>query len=333
MAPGSRRVAMIEKTGRSEETFLAHLPLEGPLRQVGVGLAARAAGEARILDVFFHQRCTPQRSASGWRAGAARGKAAIALRHQAHIGHRRRLTDAKGAARAFLAQQFLEGAHPTADPVAQPVLERRLIEPQLALQVARHALVLQWLYIGDEDLRQGARACAQARRARQERGLRMRLLEPLDDRHRLRQHAVRALQRRNARLRVERAIGRTELLATALEQVHGNVLVTQALQFERDAHAVGSGTAPVIVEAQRAHTTPRRIWSSSIDSNRALKLPSPKPSLPLRWMISKKIGPITLAVKICSKMPSLADPSIRMPRRFSSASFSWWPETRASTPS
>jgi hypothetical protein len=30
----------------------------------------------------------------------------------------------------------------------------------------------------------------------------------------------------------------------------------------------------------------RRIWSSSMDSNRALKLPSPKPSLPLRWMIS-----------------------------------------------
>ena len=29
-----------------------------------------------------------------------------------------------------------------------------------------------------------------------------------------------------------------------------------------------------------------------MDSNRARKLPSPKPSFPLRWMISKKIGPI-----------------------------------------
>ena len=37
-------------------------------------------------------------------------------------------------------------------------------------------------------------------------------------------------------------------------------------------------------------STPRRIWSSSSDSNKALKLPSPKPSLPLRWMISKKQG-------------------------------------------
>ena len=51
--------------------------------------------------------------------------------------------------------------------------------------------------------------------------------------------------------------------------------------------------------------TPRRSWSSSMDSKSARKLPSPKPSLPLRWMISKKIGPMTFRVKICSRMPSL----------------------------
>src|SRR3546814_4378516 len=39
------------------------------------------------------------------------------------------------------------------------------------------------------------------------------------------------------------------------------------------------------------YSTPRFIWSRSMLSNRAWKLPSPKPSLPLRWMISKKIGP------------------------------------------
>ena len=41
-----------------------------------------------------------------------------------------------------------------------------------------------------------------------------------------------------------------------------------------------------------------------MDSNNALKLPSPKPSFPLRWMISKKIGPMTFGVKICSSTPS-----------------------------
>src|SRR3990167_611939 len=38
-------------------------------------------------------------------------------------------------------------------------------------------------------------------------------------------------------------------------------------------------------------STPRRIWSRSMLSNSALKLPSPKPSSPLRWMNSKNTGP------------------------------------------
>ena len=59
-------------------------------------------------------------------------------------------------------------------------------------------------------------------------------------------------------------------------------------------------------ERPYACSTPRRIWSSSIDSNRALKLPSPKPSSPLRWMNSKKIGPITVLEKICSRMRVVA---------------------------
>src|SRR5690606_11134276 len=51
-----------------------------------------------------------------------------------------------------------------------------------------------------------------------------------------------------------------------------------------------------------AYSTPCCIWSRSMLSNRAWKLPSPKPSLPLRWMISKKIGPSALVVKICSSL-------------------------------
>jgi 4-hydroxyphenylpyruvate dioxygenase len=33
-----------------------------------------------------------------------------------------------------------------------------------------------------------------------------------------------------------------------------------------------------------------------MDSNNALKLPSPKPSFPLRWISSKKIGPIGIEI-------------------------------------
>ena len=41
-----------------------------------------------------------------------------------------------------------------------------------------------------------------------------------------------------------------------------------------------------------------------MDSNSARKLPSPNPCAPFRWMISKKIGPMTGRVKICVKGPT-----------------------------
>ncbi len=73
--------------------------------------------------------------------------------------------------------------------------------------------------------------------------------------------------------------------------------------------------------------TPRRSWSSSIDSNSALKLPSPKPSLPLRWMSSKKIGPIDVRGEDLQQqaLPFVGAPSIRMRRLRSSSTSSPWP--------
>src|SRR5260370_1020343 len=96
---------------------------------------------------------------------------------------------------------------------------------------------------------------------------------------------------------------------------------TVAVTLHRVPETTGFYAAPLSV------STPRRIWSSSIDSNSALKLPSPKPSSPLRWMNSKKIGPMALPEKICSSTlvwpPSTTpSPSIRMPSRFSRATSS-----------
>ena len=49
------------------------------------------------------------------------------------------------------------------------------------------------------------------------------------------------------------------------------------------------------------HSTPRRIWSRSMPRNRAWKLPlAEAPVAFQRWMISKKIGPTLVLVKICS---------------------------------
>src|SRR6185312_15059145 len=79
-------------------------------------------------------------------------------------------------------------------------------------------------------------------------------------------------------------------------------------------HRTLSPTPPPEGEGLKGQSTPRFIWSRSMLSNSAWKLPSPKPSLPLRWMISKKIGPIAFWVKICSSRRCLvsASASIRI---------------------
>jgi hypothetical protein len=86
-------------------------------------------------------------------------------------------------------------------------------------------------------------------------------------------------------------------LVAALGQVAMRLLGSEALR-QRERNPVFHFRAP-----HALLSLPRRIWSSSIDSNSARKLPSPKPSSPLRWMISKKIGPIDVFVKICSRRP------------------------------
>src|SRR3546814_10292046 len=72
------------------------------------------------------------------------------------------------------------------------------------------------------------------------------------------------------------------------------ITVHRQAQHERDWDQASSFTS----------SAPRRIWSSSIDLKSAVKLPSPKPSSFLRWMNSKKTGPITVWPKIWSSSRS-----------------------------
>ena len=92
---------------------------------------------------------------------------------------------------------------------------------------------------------------------RQQRDLRVALLEPLQDRHRLREaHGVavlRDLEHRHLSHRVARLVRRVELLLR--EEVHGDVLVRQVLQREADADAPGRRGSPVGVEPHHVATT------------------------------------------------------------------------------
>src|SRR5262249_51260056 len=82
--------------------------------------------------------------------------------------------------------------------------------------------------------------------ARQQRRLRMHLVEIFDDGERLNEHVTGIeLQRRHAHLRVDRAVFRLPVEAALLLQVNGDHLAAQALEVERDAHPVGRGRAKI----------------------------------------------------------------------------------------
>src|SRR6185436_12067217 len=53
--PAGRRVAVVEEGGRAEEPFLAHLPLVGARRQVGVGLPGSRPFDAWVTDIALHR--------------------------------------------------------------------------------------------------------------------------------------------------------------------------------------------------------------------------------------------------------------------------------------
>src|SRR6185369_2669349 len=104
---------------------------------------------------------------------------------------------------------------------------------------------------------------------------------------------------------------------------HGGALLQDATQFKPRVCL----SKPPLRHREPAvyflSSTPRRIWSSSMLSNSALKFPSPKPSSPLRWMNSKKIGPSWFSLKICSSNAPFL-PSTRILRFCSCAMSSPW---------
>ena len=85
--------------------------------------------------------------------------------------------------------------------------------------------------------------------ARQQRRLRMGLVEIFDDGERLGEHfAGVELQRRHPHLRIDRAILGLEIVPAFLLQMDRDRLVGQPLEVERDAHAIGGGRAEIGVE-------------------------------------------------------------------------------------
>ena len=107
---------------------------------------------------------------------------------------------------------------------------------KLLLEIFSHARDDKGMRVHRQHLREGAymRACAQIHR--QQRRLRIFLLEVFEDRKRLHQRrAVAIEQSRHDHFRIERPIGGVELVT--LEQIERDRLSDQPFQTQRDPHA------------------------------------------------------------------------------------------------
>src|SRR5450631_2691406 len=110
---------------------------------------------------------------------------------------------------------LLERDKPAGDPMPVPTVDCRSIEAERCAQIVENAQIVERMNIAGDCKRKRSYPCARQRRARQERRLRVRLLEILDDSERLGECAAVILENRHEALRIQRQKFRPALLAAA----------------------------------------------------------------------------------------------------------------------
>ena len=159
------------------------------------------------------------------------------------------------ACRSLAGELCFERGEPQVDPVSIPAVLRFFARADRAGQVPEDTEIVERVDIARNGHCDGAHARPRLRSFRQQRRLRIALVQVFDDRQRLREAAPVIVERGHELLRIHVAIRRGGLLALA--QVDGNVFVTLALEVERDAHAVRRRGAEIAVQLHR-----RRLPSS-----------------------------------------------------------------------
>ena len=132
-------------------------------------------------------------------------------------------------------------------PVAAPAVLLRLGRAQRAGQVIQHTQVVERVDVAGDRERERAHAGATGGVRRQQRRLRGRLVEPLDDGERLGHHvAVVGDERRHEPLRIQRQVVVVALRPAA--QMNEGALRGETFEVERDPDAIRRRRAEVVVE-------------------------------------------------------------------------------------
>ena len=130
-----------------------------------------------------------------------------------------------------------------------PGVDLCLLMLELPLEILKGNQIVQRMDVAGDRLRDGPYLGAADGIWRQQRRLRMCLIEVFDDRHRLSQHlAAGQHQRRHSGLRIDGSILGRVLPSAVFRQMDRDHLIGYPFEIERDANAIGGGRAEIGVE-------------------------------------------------------------------------------------
>ena len=176
----------------------------------------------------------------------------------------------KEIARLQLRQPRLDRIERALEPVAIPQVDLVLRVAERVLEVLQHRQIIDRVDLGRDPVGQFAHSVARLDILGQEGGIGVGLVEPFQQRHRLRPvPPVRLQHRQRAEGVAREEFGR---LVLACQQADRHVFEGEALQVQRDPEAVGGGTAEVAKQAHQNAAIPviarPRIsaWTSCVPS-------------------------------------------------------------------
>src|SRR5580658_2090060 len=137
-----------------------------------------------------------------------------------------------------------------------PGVDGALLLSQLVFQITQRGRIVQRMNLAGDDLCERAHLCTRNRILGQERWVRVRFVEILDDGERLNQRLTGICdESRHLHLRIDRAIFRPPVVAAVLDQMNGYGLVGETFEIERDAHAIRRRRSKIRIELDHASSS------------------------------------------------------------------------------
>ena len=171
------------------------------------------------------------------------------LRDKAAIGHGRHVAMAIAAGRRGAHNLRFKGVKTQFDPRLVPALRPSIaINAVLAGQMAQNPEIIERMYVAGDQLAERADPRPADRIKRQQWWCGPRLVQILDDGHRLGDQRVVDLQGRHQALGVQLEIVRCVLLSAMIQEMNWNGTPLQSLQLQSDSNSIAGRRAKIAVK-------------------------------------------------------------------------------------